>query len=320
MRAPSDQATARSRAVRRVLWITLFGNLGVAIAKLVVGHATNTLSMIADGYHSLLDSASNVVGLFALSYAHRPPDEDHHYGHRKFEVLASIGISVMLLVAATEILLNAWGRVRGGGLAVYSPVSVLVMLVTMAVNLAVSRYEAVKGRTLRSPFLLADARHTATDFYSSLSVLLALLAIRSGWGWIDPLAAVLIAGIIVHAGYQILRWSLGVLADRAFIDATAIERIARAFPDVRSIRQVRTRGFSDAVFADLTVRLRPTMTLREAHQTCDRIEERIMSEFPEIADIIVHAEPDEDPGEDSARGPEPGPAGPPDGGTGPVDR
>jgi len=287
-------ATTRSAAVRRVLWITLIGNLGVAVAKLVVGMSTQTLSMIADGYHSLLDSASNVVGIVALSYAHLPPDEDHQYGHRKFEVLASIGISVMLLVAATEIVLNAWGRLSGGGsLAVFSPVSVVVMLITMAVNLSVSRYESLKGRQLHSPFLLADARHTATDFWSSLSVLAALLAIRSGWAWLDPLAALLIAGIIVHAGYQILRWSLGVLADRASIDAAAIQKIAREFPDVRSIQRVRTRGFSDVVFADMTVRLRPSMTLREAHDTCDLIEERVKSEFPEIADIIVHAEPDE---------------------------
>ncbi|MFQ5702245.1 MAG: cation diffusion facilitator family transporter [Acidobacteriota bacterium] len=285
-------AANRSRAVRRVLWLTLFGNLGVALAKLIVGTGTHTLSMIADGYHSILDSASNVVGLMALSFAHRPPDADHHYGHRKFEVLASIGIAVMLLVAATEILAHSWKRFQGGGdLAVFSFVSVSVMLLSMIVNITVSRYESRKGAELHSPFLLADSRHTASDVYASASVLVALIALRSGQAWIDPLAALLIGGVILHAGYKILRWSLGVLADRAFIDSKTIEEIALRFPHVHATRQVRTRGFSDAVFVDLVVLLDASLTLKEAHEICDDLEDRITKAFPEIADIVVHAEP-----------------------------
>jgi len=290
--APSPH---RSAAVRRVLWITLGLNLAVAFAKLLVGVSTHTLSMIADGYHSLLDGAGNILGLTALVVAHRPPDEEHHYGHRKFEVMASIGISLMLFVAAAEILIAAWGRLTGGSPAgEFSPISVVVMVVTMGVNIGVSRYEARRGRQLHSPFLVADSRHTASDVYASASVLLALAGLKLGVRWIDPLAAVLIGGAIVRAGYTILSWSLGVLADRALLPASAIESIALDFPEVRACRQIRTRGFADSVFVDLTVRFEPTLSLREAHAVCDRIEERLRHEYPEIDDIVVHMEPAEE--------------------------
>lgn len=296
--APPPRAApeTRPRAVRRVLYVTLALNLAVAAAKLSAGTLTHTLSMIADGYHSLMDGAGNLVGLFALSVAHRPPDQDHQYGHRKFEVLASIGISVMLFLTAGEILLSAWGRLGGrGGAAIFSPLSVAIMVATMAVNLGVSRYEWRRGRELHSPFLQADSRHTASDLYASASVLAALVGIKLGLPWVDSIAAILIAMVIVSAGYKILRWSLGVLADRALIDVRQIEGVALELPQVRSTRQVRTRGFADAAFVDLTVRFDPSLTLREAHDLCDSLEARLRERFPEISDVVVHAEPE--PGE-----------------------
>ena len=284
----------RVQSVRQVLWVTLGLNLAVAIAKIICGTLTNTLSMIADGYHSTLDGASNIVGLLALGAAHRPPDEDHHYGHRKFEVLATILISLMLFIAAAEILASSWGRLKGGGEpAIFSATGVIIMAVTMAINLGVSRYEGRRGRELGSPFLVADSRHTASDVYVSASVLIAILSVRMGQAWIDPVAAVVIGAVIIYTGYGLLKSSLGVLADRALIDARAIESIAMQFPAVRSCRQVRTRGFSDAVFVDLTLRFDPTLTLREAHAVCDGLEARLRETFPVIADILGHPEPDE---------------------------
>ena len=285
---------ARARSVQYVLWVTLGLNLAVAIAKIICGMLTSTLSMIADGYHSMLDGASNIVGLIAMGAAHRPPDEDHHYGHRKFEVLATILISLMLFVAAAEILASSWGRLKGGGESpTFSVTGVIIMVVTMAINLGVARYEGRKGRELGSPFLVADSRHTASDVYVSASVLVAILSLRMGQTWIDPAAAVVIGAVIIRTGYSLLKSSLGVLADRALIDAVAIESIAMQFPSVRSCRQIRTRGFSDAVFVDLTLRFDPTLTLRETHAVCDGLEACLREAFPVIADILVHPEPDE---------------------------
>lgn len=289
---------SRASSMRRVLWITLGLNLAVAAAKIACGFLTHTLSMIADGYHSLLDGTSNVVGLVALSAAHRPPDEDHQYGHRKFEVLATILISVMLFIAAAEILASSWGRLGGGGVApIYSPAGVAIMLATMAINIGVSRYEARRGRELASPFLVADSRHTASDVFVSASVLIAVFSVKMGLTWLDPVAAVVIGGVIIYTGYTLLRTSLGVLADRAWIDSRQIEAIAMQFPEVKRCRQIRTRGMADSVYVDLTLRFEPTLTLREAHDICDRLEARLKEAYPVIADIIVHPEPDEPAGD-----------------------
>ncbi len=285
------QGDSRSAAVRRVLWVTLWLNFAVALAKIVCGTLTSTLSMVADGYHSLLDGTGNILGLVAMSVAHRPPDEDHQYGHRKFEVLASTGISLLLFGAAAEILYASYGRLTVGSGAVFSSYSVAVMLFTMAVNLGVSRYEARRGRELHSPFLVADSRHTASDLYASASVLIALVALKLGATWLDPLSAVLIGAVIIRAGYKILRWSLGVLSDERLIEPALIEQVAVQLPHVRSCHAVRTRGFADAVFLDMKLGFDAALSLREVHDICDLIEDRLKERFPEIADIVVHPEP-----------------------------
>ncbi len=285
------QGDKRSAAVRRVLWATLWLNFAVALAKIVCGTLTSTLSMVADGYHSLLDGTGNILGLVAMSVAHRPPDEDHQYGHRKFEVLASTGISLLLFGAAAEILYASYGRLTVGSDAIFSSYSVAVMLFTMAVNLGVSRYEARRGRELHSPFLVADSRHTASDLYASASVLIALVALKLGATWLDPLSAVAIGAVIIRAGYKILRWSLGVLSDERLIEPALIEQVAVQCPHVRSCHAVRTRGFADAVFLDMKLGFDAALSLREVHDICDLIEGRLKERFPEIADIVVHPEP-----------------------------
>ena len=277
-------------AFRSVASVPRDGNFAVALAKIVCGTLTSTLSMVADGYHSLLDGTGNILGLLAISVAHRPPDEDHQYGHRKFEVLASTGISLLLFGAAAEILYASYQRLTVSSHAIFSAYSIAVMLFTMAVNFGVSRYEARRGRELHSPFLVADARHTASDLYASASVLIALVALKLGVTWLDP-AAVVIGAVIIRAGYKILRWSLGVLSDERLIEPALIEQIAAEFPHVRSCHAVRTRGFADAVFLDMKLGFDAALSLRDVHDICDLIEDRLKERFPEIADIVVHPEP-----------------------------
>jgi cation diffusion facilitator family transporter len=287
--APPDE---RGRRTRRVLWITLALNLGVAAAKIAAGTISSTLSLVADGYHSLLDGSGNVLGLLTVKIAHKPPDEDHQYGHRKFEVLASMGISVLLFATAFEIVVQSIQRLRGASGPAATWVTIATALGTLAVNLFVTTYETRMGRLLKSPFLIADARHTLSDVYATVGVLAAIVLARLGIAWADPIAAVGIAGVIVTAGYRILMSGMNVVADRKVLDPGDLETLVGSFPGVRSCRRVRTRGFEDSVFVDLTVLLDPDLSLREAHELCDRIEERFRSTFPQIADIVIHPEPD----------------------------
>ena len=160
----------QSSGVRRVLWITLALNLAVSAGKVIVGHLSGSLAMVADGYHSLVDGSNNVIGLIVAAFAFAPPDRAHPYGHRKFETAATLLIGLALLALAWEVFSGALGRTAKPALPVIGPLNWAVMAATIGVNLFVSWYEAREGRRLKSAFLVADATHTRADLYVSLGV------------------------------------------------------------------------------------------------------------------------------------------------------
>jgi cation diffusion facilitator family transporter len=278
--------------VRRVLLITLGLNLAVSGAKVVVGHLSGSLAMVADGYHSLVDGANNVIGLIVAAFAFRPPDTGHPYGHRKFETAATSVIGLALLALAWEISFSAVGGTTRPALPEISLLNWAVMAATIGVNVFVSWYEAREGRRLESAFLVADATHTRADLYVSLGVVASFVAAMLGALWADPLVAVVIAAIIAWQAGVILLGAFHVLTDRAAIPAEEIERLAAGVPGVLSIHNVRTRGRRDAVYVDLTLHVDGGTSLREAHEVADRIEAALAKAHPGIADIVVHLEPE----------------------------
>jgi cation diffusion facilitator family transporter len=282
----------QSAGVRRVLWVTLGLNLAVSAGKVIVGHLSGSLAMVADGYHSLVDGSNNVIGLIVAAFAFAPPDRAHPYGHRKFETAATALIGVALLTLAWEVVSGALGRSARPALPEIGPLNWAVMGATIAVNLGVSWYEAREGRRLGSAFLVADATHTRADLYVSLGVVASFVAALLGLGWADPLVAVAIGAIIAWQAVRILLAAFNVLTDRAVIAADQLEPLAASVPGVLRVHDVRTRGRGDAVYVDLTVHLDPALSLREAHGVADRIEASLQQARPEIVDVVVHLEPE----------------------------
>ena len=281
----------RTTAVSRVLLRVLFLNLAVAVAKLVFGYATGAVSIISDGFHSLTDSASNVMGLTASRAARKPPDEDHPYGHRKYETLAAAGIFVFLLLAVIEVVRAALAGFMGGQPPQVTSLSFIVMLATLGVNLWVVRYETEAGKTLASELLLADALHTKTDVLTSCGVLASLVAVKLGVPWADPIAALLIAAFIARTGWHLARDTSGILSDRAALSEEDIRRVVMAVPEVVGCHQIRSRGSADYIFVDLHVWFRGDTTLYEAHRLSHVVKDRILSAYPQVADAIIHIEP-----------------------------
>jgi cation diffusion facilitator family transporter len=184
-RRSAQREGGRYDAVARVLWRVLLLNLLVAVAKLVFGYATGAVSIISDGFHSLTDSGSNVMGLIGLRASRKPPDADHPYGHRKFETLAAGGIFVFLLFVVVEVTRAAFDRLTSGLAPEVTVYSFGVMLVTLAINLFVVRYERREGRRLNSEILFADAMHTRSDVLTSCAVLISLASVRLGYPVMD---------------------------------------------------------------------------------------------------------------------------------------
>jgi cation diffusion facilitator family transporter len=280
----------QSAGVRRVLWVTLALNLAVSAGKVIVGHLSGSLAMVADGYHSLVDGSNNVIGLIVAAFAFRPPDPGHPYGHRKFETAATAVIGLALLTLGWEVLSGAISRTSKPVLPEIGLLNWAVMAVTIGVNLFVSWYEAREGRRLKSAFLVADATHTRADLYVSLGVVASFLAALAGQRWADPVVAVAIAAIIAWQAGRILLSAFNVLTDSAVIPAEMLEPLAAAVPGVLRVHDVRSRGRRDAVYVDLTVHLDGAMSLHQAHGVADTIEaERA---HPEIVDVVVHLEPE----------------------------
>ena len=279
--------------VRRVLWITLVLNVLVSGGKIIVGKLTGSLSMVADGYHSLMDGSNNVIGLVVTAFAYAPPDEGHPYGHRKFETAATVLIGAALLGLAYNVFAQSLGEASKRALPTIGLLNWVVMGVTLGVNLFVAAYEARQGRKLGSAYLIADAAHTRSDIYVTLGVIASFAGANAGLPWVDSVVAIGIAAFISILAVRILVGSFHTLTDRAMIPGERVSRVVLTVPGVQSCREVRTRGGPGAVYVDLIVHVDGNMSLRAAHDVADRIEEAIQAEHPEIVDVVVHLEPAE---------------------------
>jgi cation diffusion facilitator family transporter len=282
----------RYASIARVLVRVLVLNLGVAIAKIAFGYFSGAVSVLSDGFHSLIDASSNVVGLIGINAASQPPDQDHPYGHRKYETVASSVFVGFTALVVLEVLRNAYNHFTGRGPQhVITISSFVVMLATIAVNLFVIWYETREGRRLSSEMLMADALQTRADVWSSLTVIAALFGARFGFPLLDPLAALVVAAFIGYGGYQIFHATTGILSDRSVMVERDIEHVVMSVPGVVGCHEIRTRGSEDHVFLDLHVWLPAEMRLDEAHHISHVVKDRLMTRYPKIADAIIHIEP-----------------------------
>ena len=289
---PQPQTSARYREVSRVLLRVLFLNLAVAVAKIAFGYSSGAISILSDGFHSLTDGVSNVVGLIGVQAAGRPPDTDHPYGHRKYETVAAAAVTVFLLFVMVEIVRNAFNHLSGRAAPQEIPLaSFVVMLATVGINLWVISYESREAERLGSEVLLADVTQTRGDVWTSAGVIAALVGARSGVPILDPLAALAVAGFIGYAGFQIAWTTTGILSDRVVLGDVDLERVVMSVPGVLGCHRIRTRGSADHVFLDLHVWLPAEMPLVAAHRLSHVVKDRLIERYPQIADAIIHIEP-----------------------------
>jgi len=281
----------RHRKVRFVLAAILVANWAVAAAKLLFGIFSGSAAVTADGLHSFIDGASNIIGLVAMSVAARPADESHPYGHEKFEALASLAIGAMVGMA-----MLALGRVALDSLLHDRHPQVTwtmagVMVATLATNLVVTRVEKRWGERLKSQILLADARHTLSDVFVTLSVLASLWAVKLGYPKADGLVALFILAVVTYVAYAIIRQAIGALSDTARLDPRKVSELVASIPGVWSCRDVRSRGMEATVYVDLKIDVDPAMSTDSAHALSTQVEQKIAAAYPDVVDVVVHVEP-----------------------------
>lgn len=280
-----------ARKIQQVLIYVLFLNWGVALAKLLYGRFIHSASMMADGFHSFSDGASNVIGIVGILIASRPVDANHPYGHKKYETLASTGIAVLLFLVCFNVLREGIMRLLHPVVPQVNAGSFWVMGVTLAVNVTVMVYEYRKGKALKSDILVSDSMHTLTDVLTSISVIIALVGIRMGYPVLDPAVSILISFFIGYAAITILRESSMILSDAAAIPVDEIKQVVLSIKGVKECHKIRSRGCSYDIYIDLHVLVDPSMDVHKAHHLSYAIENKIKKNFQGVTDVVVHLEP-----------------------------
>jgi cation diffusion facilitator family transporter len=296
-RTQSDGVTppspkARSAGVRRALFVVLFLNALSALLKVGVGARTGALTVLGAALESGLDMLSNGVAILAVSVAARAPDDDHPYGHEKFETLGTLGIVAFLAITCFELMRQSITEMTGTHPA---PTASLldggILVASLVVNGFVVTYERFRGRALGSALLLADAAHTASDILVTVLAIASLILSHLGFTRADALLGMLVALIIAWSGYQILRGSIPILVDARAVDAEQLSAIVRTIPGVIGVRSARSRRTASGhLFAEVTILVDGATSVSDAHDFTDDVERAIARELG-TAEAIVHVEP-----------------------------
>ena len=262
----------RPSSVRRVLIRLLVANLAVVVAKLAVGIAANSLAVLGGALDSAVDALNNALGMVLVRVAAKAPDDDHPYGHDKFEWLGTLAIVGFLSVSCFELVRGAVDHLLSGGHPVaVSDFQLAVLVVTMGVSVVVARYEHRRGSELGSRLLVADARHTRAD---------ALVTV----------VAIAVAVLIVRVAYSIVSQAVPVLVDERALPPGAIRDSAEAVTGVKGAYGIRSRGAPPVRYAEVTIAVDRGANVADAHAIADEVEERLKHDL-QLHEVIVHVEP-----------------------------
>jgi cation diffusion facilitator family transporter len=257
-----------NNAKSRVAAISIFASAAMAAAKFAVGIAIGSLALISEALHSSVDLVATVVTWMVVRVSGRPADEQHHYGHGKFESLSALGVIAMLYVLAGGILVESWGRLREGAPPpTLSAIPFVVLLVDIAVNFWRARALHRTARDTKSQALAADALHFASDVFGSLAVIIGLALSGLGYAWGDAAAAIGVAVVISLLGLRLARSTVETLLDRApeGVSEKAAAAI-RAVPGVVGVERLRVRMVGPTHFIDAIVQVPRTFPI-------DRVDE-----------------------------------------------
>ena len=277
--------------VRKVLIITLMLNVFVMGLKVLVGHWTGSLSLLADALHSVTDSANNVLGLVAIKFSSPLPDREHPYGHNKFEALGALGIAAFLGIACFEIVQGAVERILKGGEPVkVSPPELWLLLIVLGINIFVAFYERNVGKRVGSSILIADATHTMSDVWVTISVIGGLIGVWLGYQWLDVALAFPVALLVFWSGWSVLTENLPWLVDQMAIAPETIHTIAVSVTGVINCHDIASRGvIGRQVFIEMHL-IVDAADVETAHNITEEVEKQLEQRFHPVR-ILIHVEP-----------------------------
>ncbi|NSY39732.1 cation diffusion facilitator family transporter [Leisingera sp. ANG59] len=269
--------------------------LAVMTLKVAAWRMTGSVAFLSDALESLVNIGGAVMAWFAVRYAQRPPDAGHPYGHHKAEYFSAVIEGILIVIAALVILHEALNALTRTGDPGWGVAGMVVNALAMLVNLAWARVLLLAGTRLSSPALSAGGRHLMSDVWTSAGVLAGLgLALATGWAVLDPLLALLVGVNILREGWLVIAASVNGLMDTAAPEedrARVEEIIHRTANGAMQVHGLKTRRAGRALFVELHMVVDGAMTVRAAHDICDRVEAALCAAIPDVQPVI-HVEPE----------------------------
>ncbi|HEB85613.1 MAG TPA: cation transporter [Gammaproteobacteria bacterium] len=285
---------------RETIRVTLIGSvidLLLGVGKIVMGYIAHSQALIADGVHSLSDLASDFVVLYAAKHVRQDADEDHPYGHGRIETIATVGLGVMLILAASGITWDAIEHIlKPDSLAPPGFWALVVAAISVVSKEAIYQYTMVVARKYRSKLLEANAWHSRSDAISSIVVLVGIAGSIAGYHYLDAVAAVGVGLMIVKIGWNLTFHSFRELIDTGLEPERlqAIRQSILSVDGVRSLHILRTRSMGADALVDVHIQVDPELSVSEAHYISESVRLKLIKEIEEVADVMVHIDPEDD--------------------------
>jgi cation diffusion facilitator family transporter len=263
----------------------------ICLVKVIVGINTGSVAILSEAFHSFTDLVNNVVALILQRFASAPPDEQHPYGHHKFEYLAVFGLAVVISMVGFEIALRALFR-NADDVVTQSGAQLALLLGVFGLNVVVAIWEARQARRYDSDLLRADARHTLSDVLTTFVVILGWQVAARGYLWVDTVLSLLVAGIVFYLAYGLFARAIPILVDAAIIAPEVLAQRARSVRGVREVGRIRSHYAGSHKVVDVTVRVDAGLSTGHSHEIADAVEAVLKTALGDgELEVIVHVEP-----------------------------
>ena len=298
--SPGDidfSSDARYAASRRVTLVSVAWNLLLTVAQVIIGIAGHSQALVADGMHTLSDFITDFMVLFALKHARKDADEEHPYGHARFETAVTMILGIMLVVVGAGIAINAGIRLTTAQtFIVPSPVTLLIAVITLVAKEVLYRYTMSVANRYASNMLRANAWHHRSDALSSLIVAAGIGGSLLGFAYLDSVAALVVALMVAKVGIDLAWQSLRELVDTGLShdDLESMRQAILSISGVKALHLLRTRRVGGQALADVHIIVDDRVSVSEGHQISEAVRVRLIGEIAPLADVMVHIDTEED--------------------------
>jgi len=295
-----NEATQRADLATKITWIGLVINSILTLFKFFAGIFGNSAAMIADAVHSLSDFATDVVVIFSFKIVKKPIDDNHDYGHGKFETLAGFLVGLALLIVAAGIfysgIKNVIFSLNGGKLETPGILALIAALFSIGIKEWLYRYQVKIGEKIKSSAVIANAWHHRSDAFSSIGTFLGIggaVILGKKFAILDPLAAVIVSFFIFKVAYDITIFNIQELLEVSLPNSEKelIINHVKSVDGAFNPHRLRTRRIGGYWAIDMHIEVERHLTVVEAHQIADTVENKIRKEFGESTSVIVHVDP-----------------------------